>query len=151
MIYRLSLSLVLAVGGIIIVLIIRKRRITTKPLGVISYQETVNNTHDSEVKTDTNEAYHSVNNNVITTTNPVTVPDQTEASAVDNETSTYYEGTDISISQNPSYTATNVSESDAVDTSPNVAYKGTDITTSDNPAYVPTQDSSENTLEYDYI
>ena len=140
-------------------LIIRKRRITTKPLGVVSYQETDNNTHDSEIKTDRNEAYHSVNNNVITTTNPayitttttVTVPDQTEASALDNETSTYYEGTDISISQNPSYTATNVSESDAVDTSPNVAYKGTDITTSDNPAYVPTQDSSENTLEYDYI
>ena len=135
-------------------LIIRKRRITTKPLGVVSYQETVNNTHDSEIKTDTNEAYHSVNHDVITTTNPAyitttTVPDQTEASAVDNETSTYYEGTgDISISQNPSYTA---SESDAVDTSPNVAYKGTDITTSDNPAYVPTQDSSENTLEYDYI
>ena len=76
------------------------------------------------------------------------MPDQTEASALDNETSTYYEERDISISQNPSYTATNVSESDAVDTSPNVAYKGTDITTSDNPAYVPTQDSS---LEYDYI
>ena len=140
------MSTLLGVGVIIIVVMIRKRRITTKPSSAVSYQETANYTrHASEIKTDTNEAYHSISNNVIASTNPAyntVTMSEAQSNALDNGSSIDAEYERVSTNIAP----TSVS---AVVTSPNVAYnKGTDITT---PAYIPTQDSSENTLEYDYI
>ena len=102
-----------------------------------------------EIKTVTNEAYHKVNNDVISSTD------------TDNISQTINTAYEITISDNKAYVQSSSdhsvlaskepADSMAIYTSPNVSYEGTNFITSDNPAYIPTQSNGENTLEYEYI
>ena len=78
------------------------------------------NCNNSEMEIKTNEAYHTVTSDVITSTNPAYV-------------------TTASVSPNGhSEPASRESGTEDIATSTNVAYERTDPTTSDNPAYLPT-------------
>ena len=83
------------------------------------------------IKTNTNAAYHTVLANVVTATNEA------------------YIATSVPTSPNTAYQATR--ESGDIATSTNEAYVATDVATFFNAAYQPTQNTSENTLEYDYV
>ena len=90
--------------------------------------------HNTEIKTDSITAHDTANVNVVTARNEA------------------YAATSVPTSPNPAYQpVAPPRESVDIATETNMAYVATDVTTSDNPAYQPMQNSSDNTLEYDYV
>ena len=88
--------------------------------------------HNTEIKTDSITAYNTANVNVVTARNEV------------------YAATSVPTSPNPAYQPSRESVHVDIATETNMASVATDIATSVNPAYQPMQNSSDNTLEYDY-
>ena len=90
--------------------------------------------HNTEIKTESITAHHTSNDNVVTARNEA------------------YAATSVPISPNSAYQpVAPPRESVDIATETNMAYVATDIATSVNPAYQPTKNSSDSTLEYDYI
>ena len=86
-----------------------------------------------KTKTGANLAYHTVNATIPTATNEA------------------YVATSVPTSPNTAYQVVPPTrESGDIATSTNEAYVAINVATSVNAAYQPTQNSSENTLEYDY-
>ena len=89
--------------------------------------------HNMELETNPNSAYHALSTAIPTTTNEA------------------YGATDIPTSPNTAYEVVQATAEDKdIDTKPNEAYVATGIATSVNEAYQPVQSTSVNTPVYDY-
>ena len=77
------------------------------------------NIHNHDIKTDTNEAYGTVDNN-----------------------------DELATATNPAYATTSGSGERDIHTATNEAYISTDFSTSDNPAYGPAEENRGSTLVY---
>ena len=95
---------------------LRRRRKTPQLTDNVAY-----NIHDHDIKTDTNEAYGTVDSNDV-----------------------------LATATNPAYVTT-VSGGRDIHTATNEAYISTDFSTSDNPPYVPVEENRSSTLVYDYV
>ena len=80
------------------------------------------NIHDHDIKTDTNEAYGTVDNNDV-----------------------------LATATNPAYVTTSGSGERDNHTATNEAYISTDFSTSHNPAYGPVEENRGSTLVYDHV
>ena len=109
--------LTVSVLSIIMILCLKRwRRKTPQLTDNVAY-----NIHNHDIKTDTNEAYGTVDNNDV-----------------------------LATATNPAYVTTSGSGERDIHTATNEAYISTDFSTSDNPAYAPAEVSGTNTLVYDY-
>ena len=110
--------LTVSVLSIIMILCLKRwrRRKTPQLTDNVAY-----NIHNHDIKTDTNEAYGTVDNNDV-----------------------------LATATNPAYATTSGSGERDIHTATNEAYISTDFSTSDNPAYAPAEVSGTNTLVYDY-
>ena len=86
--------------------------------------------HNTEIKTDSITAHHTAND-------------------IETARNDAYVATSVPTSPNPAYQPSRERVDIATET--NMAYVATDVATSVNPAYQPMQNSSDNTLEYDYV
>ena len=114
-----SLLLVFIVSITVILLCLRQRwrRKTPQLTDNVAY-----NIHNHDIKTDTNEAYGTVDNNDV-----------------------------LATATNPAYATTSGSGERDIHTATNEAYISTDFSTSDNPAYAPVKENCGSTLVYDYV
>ena len=114
-----SLLLVFIVSITVILLCLRQRwrRKTPQLTDNVAY-----NIHNHDIKTDTNEAYGTVDNNDV-----------------------------LATATNPAYATTSGSGERDIHTATNEAYISTDFSTSDNPAYAPAEENRGSTLMYDYV
>ena len=121
-----SLCLLIAVTIAILLILVWFKKQRRKPniINTVTYES-----HNSEIKTDTNTAYHTVNNDVISHPTTSAATHHSQPATLSSE--------DIAASQNKAYAATGV-------------------TLSVNPAYGLVESSTavynnENALEYDYV
>ena len=130
--------LTVSVLSILILLCVRQRRRKRPQLtDNVAY-----NIHDHNLNK--NEAYGTVDNDVVPTTNPA------------YGTTSGSGERDIPTATNEAYISTTSGEirksERPIDTSTNVAYVSTTISTADNPAYGPVEDNrTTSTLVYDYV
>ena len=133
-----SLLLVAMVSTVVILLCVKQRRRKRPQLtDNVAY-----NIHDHNMNT--NEAYGTVDNDVVATTNPA------------YGTTSGSGERDIPTATNEAYISTTSGEirksERLIDTSTNVAYVSNTISTADNPAYGPVEDNrTTSTLVYDYV
>ena len=125
LIISICLLLIIAIAVVILVLLcLRRKKVKTELVDSVAYNS---HSNECEIKTDSNAAYHTVNNDVITTTNAAyaAVP----ATSGDNDVD--------------------------IVTSTNEAYVPTDIATSVNAVYeevkYDTQPVKSDTPQYDYV
>ena len=95
----------------------RRRRKIPQLIDNVAY-----NIHNHDIKTDTNEAYGTVDNNDV-----------------------------LATATNPAYATTSGSGERDIHTATNEAYISTDFSTSDNPAYAPVEEIRGSTLVYEAV
>ena len=102
-----ALSLVILTISVLSVLLVlwMRRRKTPQPTENVAY-----NIHGQEIKTDANEAYGTVDSDVVATTNPAYVTTSGSGERdISTSTNEAYISTDISTSDNPAYVPGHIS------------------------------------------
>ena len=128
-----SLCLIIAVTiAIVLILVWSKKQRRPKLVNTVTYES-----HSSEIKTDTNAAYHTVNNDVISHPTTSAATHHSQPVTLSSERTL-----DIATSQNKAYAATGVT------LSVNPAYG---LVESSAAVYNTIEENNENALEYDYI
>ena len=129
-----SLCLLIAVTIAIVLILVwfKKRRRKPNIINTVTYES-----HNSEIKTDTNTAYHTVNNDVISHPTTSAATHHSQPATLSSE-----ENLDIATSQNKAYAATGVT------LSVNQAYG---LVESSTAVYNTIEENNENALEYDYV
>ena len=125
-----SLCLLIAVTIAIVLILVwfKKQRRRPKVVNTVTYES-----HNSEIKTDTNTAYHTVND---------VISHPTTSAATHHSQPATLSSEDISTSQNEAYAATGVT------LSVNPAYG---LVESSTAVYNTIEENNENALEYDYV